>query len=49
MKNVGHKGYEDVATDREWVTRVLTSEKVKRTIQDKGIKLIGYKNLYDKN
>jgi hypothetical protein len=42
MKPVGHKGYENVAIDREWVTRVFTSEKVKETIQKKGIKLISY-------
>lgn len=45
MKTVGHVGYENVAEDREWVTRVFTSEKVKRTIQEKGIKLIIYKDL----
>jgi predicted glycoside hydrolase/deacetylase ChbG (UPF0249 family) len=45
MKTVGHVGYENVAEDREWVTRVFTSEKVKRTIQEKGIKLISYKDL----
>jgi hypothetical protein len=33
LKSLGHKGYENVATDREWVTRVFTSEKVKQTIQ----------------
>ncbi|MBW6534919.1 MAG: polysaccharide deacetylase family protein [Mariniphaga sp.] len=45
MKTVGHVGYENVAEDREWVTRVLTSEKVKQTIQNRGIKLICYKDL----
>ncbi len=45
METVGHKGYEDVATDREWVTRVLTNKKVKETIQKKNIKLISYKDL----
>lgn len=45
MKTVGHKGYENVGLDREWVTRVFTSEKVKQTIQKKGIKLIGYADL----
>ena len=44
METVGHKGYENVATDREWVTRVLTSEKVKATIQKKNIKLLSYKD-----
>jgi len=47
MATVGHKGYENVATDREWVTRVLTSEKVKQTIQKKNIKLVSYKDFKD--
>ena len=42
MKPVGHKGNTDVAESREWVTRVFTSDKVKKTIQQKGIKLISY-------
>jgi len=45
MKTVGHKGYENVGLDREWVTRVFTSEKVKQVIQKKGIKLISYGDL----
>ena len=45
MKTVGHKGYENVGLDREWVTRVFTSEKVKQTIQKKGINLISYGDL----
>ncbi len=45
MEAVGHKGYENVATDREWVTRVLTSEKVKEAIQKNNIQLISYKDL----
>ena len=45
MKTVGHVGYENVADDRAWVTRVFKSEKVKQTIQNKGIKLISYKDL----
>ncbi len=44
METVGHTGYEDVAVDREWVTRVLTSEKVKQTIEKKNIKLVAYKD-----
>jgi len=49
MKTVGHKGYENVGLDREWVTRVFTSEKVKAVIQKKGIKLISYADLKEKN
>ncbi len=45
MQAVNHPGYEDVATDREWVTRVFTSEKVKKAIERKGIQLISYKDL----
>ena len=45
MSTVGDVGYENVAVDREWVTRVFTSEKVKQTIQKKGIKLISYGDL----
>lgn len=42
MEPVGHKGYMDVAADRDWVTRVFTSEKVKETIRKKGIRLVSY-------
>lgn len=42
MQPVGHPGYRDVAIERDWVTRIFTSEKVKKTIQQKGIKLISY-------
>lgn len=45
MKAVHHPGYEDVAIDREWVTRVFTSDKVKAAIEKKGVKLISYKDL----
>jgi chitin disaccharide deacetylase len=45
IQGIHHPGYEDVAIDREWVTRVFTSEKVKKTIESKGIKLISYRDL----
>lgn len=45
MKGVSHVGYETVSTDREWVTRVFTSQKVKDTIEELGIELISYKDL----
>lgn len=45
MRPIGHVGYETVAKDREWVTRVFTSEKVKKAIKDKGIELISYGDL----
>lgn len=45
MQAVSHPGYENVAIDREWVTRVFTSEKVKKVIEGKKITLISYKDL----
>ena len=49
MKSVGHINYYDVAIQREWVTRVFTSEKVKNTIHKKEIKLISYSDLNNFN
>jgi len=45
MRAMGHKGYENVAEDRAGVTLALTSPKVKKAIQDRGVKLIGYPDL----
>lgn len=45
MGAIGHKGYEDVAKDRDAVTEVFVSEKVKRAIKKLGIKLISYADL----
>lgn len=45
MQTVGHVGYEDVAVDRQGVTDVFTSSKVKQVIEDKGIELISYNDL----
>lgn len=45
MRSIFHKGYENVAEDRDWVTKVFTSNKVKKVIEKKGIKLISYKDL----
>ena len=43
MQGIGHIGYENVAFDRDGVTKAYTSEKVKKAINDKGIQLISYK------
>jgi predicted glycoside hydrolase/deacetylase ChbG (UPF0249 family) len=48
LRAVSHIGYEDVAIDRQGVTDVFTSEKVKAAIKEKGIKLIAYKDLNGK-
>ncbi len=45
LRAVYHIGYEDVAIDRQGVTDVFTSEKVKVLIKQKGIQLIGYRDL----
>jgi predicted glycoside hydrolase/deacetylase ChbG (UPF0249 family) len=45
MQGIGHFNYEDVAQDRDAVTRIFTSEKVMMVIKDKHIKLISYKDL----
>ncbi|MBN1805216.1 MAG: polysaccharide deacetylase family protein [Sedimentisphaerales bacterium] len=45
MRAIGHKGYYDVAEDRDAVTKVFTSSDVKRTIERLGIILISYADL----
>ncbi|WP_035333397.1 polysaccharide deacetylase family protein [Dyadobacter crusticola] len=45
LRAISHIGYEDVAADRQGVTDVFTSEKVKAAIREKGIRLIAYKDL----
>jgi chitin disaccharide deacetylase len=45
MKAIGHIGYTTVAEERDAVTKVFTSERVKEAIRKKGIRLIGYNGL----
>ncbi len=45
MQGFGHKGYENVATDRDLVTKTFTDEKVKEVIKQRNIRLISYKDL----
>lgn len=45
LKAIYHIGYEKVAEDRQGVTDLFTSEKVKAVIQKMGIVLIAYKDL----
>lgn len=42
MQAVHHIGYEDVATDRQGVTDLFTSEKIKMAIRERGIELLNY-------
>lgn len=45
MKAVGHDGYYTVNEDRQMVTEMFTSEKVKDVIRERGIRLISYADL----
>lgn len=45
LRAVHHIGYENVATDRQGVTDLFTSEKVKAKIAEKKIKVISYSDL----
>ena len=45
MQAYGHDGYENVAIDRDMVTKTYTNEKVKEIIKQRNIKLISYKDL----
>jgi hypothetical protein len=45
LQAVWHIGYEEVAADRQGVTDLFTNEKVKALIKEKGIQLIGYRDL----
>lgn len=45
LKAVYHIGYENVCSDRQGVTDLYTNEQVKVLIQQKGIQLIGYRDL----
>lgn len=45
MRAMGHKGYWNVATHRDAVTKAFTSQKVKEVIKKRKIKLISYRDL----
>ncbi len=45
MQTVGHQGYENVATDRDGVTKIFTNQRVMDVIKQKGIRLIGYNDV----
>jgi chitin disaccharide deacetylase len=46
MRSVSHIGYENVAVDRQGVTDLFMSEKVKARIKELGIELISYADFY---
>jgi chitin disaccharide deacetylase len=43
MRAIWHKGYENVAADRDAVTKVFTSSEIKELIRSKDITLVNYK------
>ncbi len=45
IRALGHTGYEDVAADREGVTRVFTDPRVMAAIRELGIELVSYSDL----
>jgi hypothetical protein len=45
MRAMGHQGYENVAEDRAGVLRAFTSERVRKIITDRRIRLISYADL----
>lgn len=45
VKAIYHIGYENVASDRQGVTDLYTNPKIKEYIRQKGISIIGYKDL----
>lgn len=47
MQAIGHKGYEDVAADREAVTRVFTNPEIKEAIARKSIRLLSYREFQE--
>ena len=49
MQAIGHKGYENVAIDREGVTQAFCSAKVKDAIQKRGVKLVSYADILQEN
>lgn len=45
MEAVGHPGYENVNEDRDLVRKMFTSDAVKKTIEERNIRLISYTDL----
>jgi hypothetical protein len=48
LQAVGHKGYENVAFDRAGVKSAMTSEKVKQAIERRGIELVSYADVLNR-
>ncbi len=48
LRAIHHKGYDNVALDRQGVTDVWTNPKVKEVIKKRGIQLVSYKDIKQK-
>lgn len=48
LQAIHHIGYENVAKDRQAVTDLFTSDRVKRAIYNKGIRLVSYREVLEK-
>lgn len=46
MKSISHPTYTRVGEDREWVTKVFTSKKVKEAIEKRGVILLSVKEAF---
>jgi len=46
MQGMGHKGYWEVASHRDGVTKAFTSAKVKEVIKRRGIQLVSYHDMW---
>ena len=46
MQGMGHKGYWEVASHRDGVTKAFTSAKVKEVIRRRGIQLVSYHDMW---
>ncbi|MBC8379211.1 MAG: polysaccharide deacetylase family protein [Planctomycetes bacterium] len=49
MQAIGHKGYEEVAVDRQGVTDMFTSDRVMEVIERRKIKLLSYADALKRN
>lgn len=45
LRAIGHRGYANVAADRQGVTDTWTHPRVKACVKERGIRLIGYCDL----
>jgi chitin disaccharide deacetylase len=47
MRAIGHKGYEDVAADRQGVTDMFTSPRAREVVERRHIRLVSYGDVFE--